>query len=149
MSELNISTPEKVFDNSFWALLREAFRGSNRDFTKGSISAAIILLAIPMIIEMFAESLFAIVDIFYVAKLGATAVAVVGITESLMYLVYAVAIGISVSATASVARRIGEKDEDGLQHGCRGAGEARRVSCGPEADPRVPLAREAQEHVPR
>lgn len=113
MSELNISTPEKVFDNSFWALLREAFRGSNRDFTKGSISAAIILLAIPMIIEMSAESLFAIVDIFYVAKLGATPVAIVGITESLMYLVYAVAIGISVSATASVARRIGEKDEDG------------------------------------
>ncbi len=113
MSELNINASEKALDNAFWAILKEAFRGSNRDFTEGSIGVAIFILAVPMIIEMFAESLFAIVDIFYVAKLGATSVAVVGITESMMYLIYSVAIGVSVGATASVARRIGEKDADG------------------------------------
>ncbi len=113
MSEFNKVTSEKALDNSFWSILKEAFVGSNRDFTQGSIGVAIFILAVPMIIEMFAESLFAIVDIFFVAKLGANAVAVVGITESIMYLVYAVAIGISIGATASVARRIGEKDEEG------------------------------------
>lgn len=113
MSEHNINVSEKTLDNSFWSLLKEAFRGSDRDFTEGSIGKAIFILAIPMIIEMFAESLFAIVDIFYVAKLGANAVAVVAITESMMYLIYSVAIGISIGATASVARRIGEKDKDG------------------------------------
>jgi putative MATE family efflux protein len=113
MSELNINTSEKALDNSLWSILKEAFRGSDRDFTQGKIGTAIFVLSIPMIIEMFAESLFAIVDIFYVAKLGADAVAVVAITESMMYLVYAVAIGISVGASASVARRIGEKDPDG------------------------------------
>ncbi len=113
MSELNTNASEKALDNSFWSILKEAFRGSDRDFTQGSIGTSIIILSIPMIIEMFAESLFAIVDIFYVSKLGADAVAVVAITESMMYLIYAVAIGISIGATASVARRIGEKDEDG------------------------------------
>jgi len=113
MSELNKIASEKTLDNTFWSILKEAFRGSNRDFTEGSIGVSIFILSIPMIIEMFAESLFAIVDIFYVAKLGASAVAVVAITESMMYLIYAVAIGISIGATASVARRIGEKNYDG------------------------------------
>jgi putative MATE family efflux protein len=113
MSELNNIASEKALDNTFWSVLKEAFWGSDRDFTKGSIPTAIFILSVPMIIEMFAESIFVIVDIFYVAKLGAEAVAVVAITESMMYLVYSVAIGISIGATASVARRIGEKDPDG------------------------------------
>lgn len=113
MSKLNIAASEKTLDNTFWSILKEAIRGSNRDFTEGSIGVAIFVLAVPMIIEMFAESLFAIVDIFYVSKLGADAVTVVAITETMMYLIFSVAMGISIGATASVARRIGEKDTDG------------------------------------
>ncbi|MCU0237892.1 MAG: MATE family efflux transporter [Pyrinomonadaceae bacterium] len=113
MSEINVSASAKTLDNSFWSILKEAFFGSNRDFTQGSIKIAIFILSVPMIIEMFAESLFAIVDMFYVGKLGANAVAIVGMTEIMMYLVYSIAIGISISATASVSRRIGEKDEEG------------------------------------
>ena len=103
----------ETMDNSFWAILREALYGSSRDFTTGSLGVALFVLSVPMIIEMFAESLFAVVDIFFVAHLGANAVAVVGITESMMYLIYSVAIGLSIGATATVARRIGEKDPDG------------------------------------
>src|ERR1041384_6005887 len=104
MSELNGTASEKTLDNTFWSILKEAFRGSNRDFTEGSIGIAIFILSVPMIIEMLAESLFAIVDSFYVAKLGADALATVAITESMMFLIYSVAIGISIGATASVAR---------------------------------------------
>ncbi len=100
-------------DNSFRSIIREAFRGTQRDFTKGSIMAALIILAIPMILEMSMEAIFAIVDTFFVAKLGAEAVAVVGLTESILALVYAVAIGLSIGATATVARRTGENDPDG------------------------------------
>ncbi|MGI8813674.1 MAG: MATE family efflux transporter [Pyrinomonadaceae bacterium] len=100
-------------DNSFWAILREAIRGSKRDFTRGSIGLAIFLLAVPMILEMLGESLFAIVDIFFVAKLGAEAVATVVLTEAIMALIYAVAFGLAIGATATVARRVGEKDESG------------------------------------
>lgn len=107
------NTPEKAFDNSFRSILREAFAGSQRDFTKGSIGLAIFLLAVPMILEMFMESIFALVDIYFVGHLGANSVAVVGLTESVMALVYAVALGLSISATATVARRTGEKDAIG------------------------------------
>ena len=100
-------------DNSFFSVLREAFVGTTRDFTTGSIPIALIVLAIPMILEMSMEALFAIVDTFFVAKLGAESVAVVGLTESVLALVYAVAIGLSIGATATVARRVGEKDLDG------------------------------------
>ena len=96
-----------------WAILSEAVRGSHRDFTEGPIGPAIVILAIPMVMEMIMESIFAIADIFWVSKLGADAVATVGITESMLALIYAVAIGVSISATATVARRIGEKDTEG------------------------------------
>jgi len=93
--------------------VREALRGSHQDYTTGSIRRAIFLLAVPMVIEMLMEALFAIVDIFWVVRLGADAVATVGLTESLMTLVYSVAMGLGLSATAMVARRVGEKDRDG------------------------------------
>lgn len=102
-----------AYDNSAWSVLKEAFRGSERDFTNGSIGLAIFLLAVPMILEMFGESLFAVVDIFFVAKLGANAIAIVGLTESVMALIYAVAFGLAIGATATVSRRIGEKDDHG------------------------------------
>jgi len=111
---VNGETPSSTaVDNSFWAIVREAFSGSERDLTTGSIGISLFILSIPMIIEMLAESLFAIVDVFYVAHLGANAVAVVGLTESLMFVIYSAAIGLSIGASASVARRIGEKDPDG------------------------------------
>ncbi|MEO7658994.1 MAG: MATE family efflux transporter, partial [Pyrinomonadaceae bacterium] len=111
---INIETPSaEAVDNSFWAVVREAFVGSKRDFTQGSIFVALVILAIPMILEMSMEALFAIIDTFFVAKLGAEAIAVVGLTESVLVLVYAVAIGLSIGATATVARRTGEKDMDG------------------------------------
>jgi putative MATE family efflux protein len=98
---------------TFWASVREALRGSHQDYTTGSIRRAIFLLAVPMVIEMAMEALFAVVDIFWVARLGADAVATVGLTESLMTLIYSVALGLGLSATAMVARRVGEKDRDG------------------------------------
>lgn len=99
--------------DTFFSVLREAFRGTERDFTKGSLIAGLAILAIPMTLEMAMEGVFAIVDTFFVARLGAEAVAVVGFTESVLALVYAVAVGLSIGATATVARRIGEKDHDG------------------------------------
>ncbi len=111
---LNASAPSaETLDNSFWSVLREGLRGSQRDFTQGPIWVALVILAIPMILEMSMESLFAVVDIFFVAKLGADAVAIVGLTESVMALIYAVAFGLAIGATATVARRTGEKDEEG------------------------------------
>ncbi len=98
---------------SLWASIREAVSGSHRDFTTGSLNRAILLLAIPMVLEMVLESLFAVVDVFWVARVGANAIATVGLTESLLTLVFAVAMGLSMSTTAMVARRIGEKDPEG------------------------------------
>ena len=113
MSESRENQGEAVHDNSFFAVIREALRGSERDFTQGPIWIALVILAIPMILEMFMESLFAVVDIFFVAKLGAEAIAIVGLTESIMALIYAVAFGLAIGATATVSRRIGEKDPEG------------------------------------
>src|SRR5262245_57563339 len=98
---------------SYWAAVREALRGSHQDFTEGSLRRAIVLLAIPMVLEMVMESLFAVVDVFWVARLGADAMATVGLTESVLMLVYCCAIGLSMAATAMGARRIGEKDPEG------------------------------------
>src|SRR5256885_7139359 len=97
----------------WWANLREAVMGSRRDFTQGSIGQAIFLLSVPMVLEMSMESVFAVCDVFFVSKLGSDAVATVGLTESMLTLIYTVSIGLSIGATATVARRIGEKDADG------------------------------------
>lgn len=91
-------------------IFREALNGEEQEFTKGGIDRAIVLLSIPMILEMAMESLFAVVDIFFVSKIGPEAIATVGITESVLTLVYSLAIGLSAAATAMVARRIGEGD---------------------------------------
>jgi len=98
---------------TFWGSIREALRGSHQDFTAGNLNRAIVLLAIPMVLEMVLESLFAVVDVFWVGRLGADAVATVGLTESLLSLVFAVGFGLGLSTTAMVARRIGEKDARG------------------------------------
>ncbi|HUO87461.1 MAG TPA: MATE family efflux transporter [Thermoanaerobaculia bacterium] len=95
-----------------WRGLKEALAGNEQDFTRGSLNRAIALLAIPMVLEMGMESLFAVVDAFFVAKLGPDAIATVGLTEAVLTLVFAVAIGLSMGATALVARRIGEGDRE-------------------------------------
>src|SRR5687767_7500207 len=101
----------------FWAVARQAVRGEHRhDYTEGAIGRSILLLAIPMVLEMVMESVFAVVDVFFVARLGPDAVAVVGMTESMMALVYSLAMGIAIGATAMVARRIGEQDPEGAAH---------------------------------
>lgn len=94
-------------------LVRESLLGSDQDFTQGPMNRAIILLAIPMMLEMMMESIFAIVDIFFVSRLGADAIATLGITEAIITLLYAVAIGLSMAVTALVARRIGEHNPEG------------------------------------
>lgn len=113
MSDNALNRSASAENNSSWSILREAVAGSERDFTNGSIGLAIFLLSVPMILEMFMESVFAIVDIYFVGHLGADSVAIVGLTESMLAIVYAVAIGLSIGATATVARRTGEKDAEG------------------------------------
>ena len=98
---------------SIWPSLLEAVRGSHQDYTTASLNRAILLLAVPMFLEMVLESLFAVVDVAWVGRLGANAVATVGLTESMLSLVFAVGMGLGLSTTAMVARRIGEKNEEG------------------------------------
>jgi putative MATE family efflux protein len=98
---------------NIYALLREAVLGSRQDFTEGSIGRAIVLLSVPMILEMMMESLFGIVNVFYVARLGADSIAAVGLTESMLTIVFGIAIGLSMATTATVARRTGEHDPEG------------------------------------
>src|SRR5687768_358938 len=97
----------------WWSLFLEAVRGSERDYTEGPVGPALVMLSVPMVLEMAMESLFAVVDVFYVSRVSADAVATVGITESMMTIVYTVALGLSIGAMAVVSRRVGEKDEDG------------------------------------
>ncbi|HEX5964388.1 MAG TPA: MATE family efflux transporter [Pyrinomonadaceae bacterium] len=96
-----------------WADIKEAVRGSHRSYTTGPIGRAILLLAIPMVLEMIMESVFAVVDIYWVSHLGTDAAATVGLTESLLTIIYALAIGLSIGAMAMIARRIGEGNPDG------------------------------------
>lgn len=101
-------------DESLWSAVRESLRGSHRDYTVGPIGRSIVLLAIPMVLEMLMESIFVVADIYWVARLNnADAVATVGLTESMLTLIYAVSIGLGIGATATVARRIGEHNPDG------------------------------------
>ena len=90
--------------------LADAIRGTQMDYTQGSIRRSIVLLSVPMMLEMAMEAVFAVVDVYFVSSLGASAVATVGLTESVLTLVYAVALGLSMGTTAMVARRIGEKN---------------------------------------
>ncbi len=96
----------------FWSLIKRSLKGENYDYTQGNIKHAIVLLAIPMILELSLESVFAVVDMFFVGKLGKEAVQTVGLTESVMTLVYTIAIGLSTGTTAIVARRTGEKNPE-------------------------------------
>jgi putative MATE family efflux protein len=108
------SAPHAAAGN--WEKIKEALRGAHHDYTDGPIGRAIFLLAVPMVLETVLESVFAVVDVFFVGRLGADAVATVGLTESMMVLVYTLAMGLGIGATATVARRIGERDPEGASH---------------------------------
>lgn len=97
-------------------IVKLSLNGEEQDYTVGSIPRAVFLLAIPMILELSLESVFAVVDMFFVSKLGENAIATVGLTESVVTIIYSVAIGLSTAATAVVARRIGEKNPEAAAH---------------------------------
>ena len=104
--------PGEAAELGLWAEIRGGIAGKRRNYTQGSISRAVIVLAVPMMLEMSMQSVFAVVDIFFVGKLGPDAVAAVGITESVLTLIFAIAMGLSMGTTAMVARRIGEGEDD-------------------------------------
>ena len=113
-AQKNISTNQAppLPSPSIWEALKDAIRGSEADYTRISLRRAIFLLAIPMILELVMESAFAVVDIYFVAKLGASAVATVGLTETYMFLLYSIAMGLATAVTAIIARRVGEKNQE-------------------------------------
>jgi putative MATE family efflux protein len=110
MTEIDIGQPEAR--RSIWKELKDAIRGTEADYTKIALKRAIFLLAVPMILELVLESTFAVVDIYFVSKLGSSAVATVGLTETYMFLLYSIAMGLGTAVTAIVARRIGEKKKE-------------------------------------
>ena len=110
MTDSYSDTPAaKAPSRILWLALKDAIRGTNADYTRIPLGRAIFLLAIPMMLELVMESTFAVVDIYFVGKLGASAVATVGLTETYLFLLYSIAMGLSTAVTAIVARRIGEK----------------------------------------
>ncbi len=111
MQENEVGAPEAPA-GSLWRDLKEAVRGTEADYTRIPLRKAILLLSVPMILELVMESTFAVVDIYFVGRLGASAVATVGLTETYLFLLYSVAMGLSTAVTAIVARRIGEKRRD-------------------------------------
>src|SRR5579871_5674738 len=115
---MSVSSPEQKprILSRVGGFIRESLSSEHRDYTAGSLRRAILLLAIPMVLEMSMESVFALVDIYFVGRLGKEAVAAVSLTESVLTLVYTVAIGLSMAASAMVARRIGEKRPEAAAH---------------------------------
>src|SRR5678816_3456573 len=110
------ATDPAPLPHGLWPTLRAAVRGIRIDYTTAPVGQAVIMLAVPMVVEMAMESIFAVADVFWVAHLGADAVATVGLTESMMTIIYTAAMGLSIGATALVARRIGEHDVEGAAH---------------------------------
>ncbi len=106
------SATDTAGEQSFWSSVREAIRGSEQDLTAVPISRAVLLLAVPTVLEMSMESLLTVVDIFFVSKLGSDAVATVGLTETMLSPIYALAMGLSAGATAIISRAVGKKDLD-------------------------------------
>ena len=111
-NEIQIASgPGVTRKSTIWNDLKNAIRGTEADYTQIGMKKAIFLLAVPMILELVMESTFAVVDIYFVAKLGASAVATVGLTETYLFLLYSVAMGLATAVTAIIARRIGEKNK--------------------------------------
>jgi putative MATE family efflux protein len=115
------ANPTSAQRTGFWHVVWDSLKGTREDYTSGELSRAVILLAVPMVLELVMESTFGLVDAFFVGRLGADAVAAVGLTESLIILVFGVAMGLSMGTTAMVSRRIGEGDSEGA---CLAAGQA-------------------------
>lgn len=112
MEQTPSSLPQKSPSRNIWQALVEAIKGTEADYTSISLKRSIFLLAVPMILELVMESTFAIVDIYFVGKLGASAVATVGLTETYLFLLYSIAMGLAMAVTAIIARRIGEKRKE-------------------------------------
>jgi putative MATE family efflux protein len=108
----------KAPKGSIWSVVVQSLKGAEYDYTQGSIKKAVFLLAIPMMLELSLESVFAVVDMFFVSKLGPAAIATVGLTESVITIVYSISIGLSTGATAIIARRVGEKNLQAAAHAC-------------------------------
>src|SRR6187549_4108185 len=151
------ATPDIAPPNpdGFWGLVRESLRGARHDFTTLPLGRAILLLAVPMVLEMAMESVFAVADMFWVAKLGPDAISTVVLTESMLIIIYAFAMGLAMGAAAVVARRIGEKDPNGaaraaVQAIALGAGLAAGVGvAGAMAAPKLLAAMNAAPEVIR